>query len=138
MQALKEILSSNGIKPTCQRLKILEYLQGSRAHPTVDKIYHDVVKDMPTISKTTVYNTLNALAEKNIVTPISITGTEVRFDFSERGNHHHFLCEKCHKIMDMQVICPNLEKREINGNIIKELHGYFKGICAGCAKKKGR
>lgn len=135
MQALKEILLSKGIKPTYQRLKILKYLQKSCAHPTVDRIYQDIVKDMPTMSKTTVYNTLNALAEKNIVTPISITGTEVRFDFSG-SRHHHFLCEKCHKIIDMKVMCPNLEKGEINGNIIKELHGYFKGICAKCASKK--
>jgi len=136
MQGLKEILSAKGIKPTYQRLKILKYLKAQHSHPMADKIYSELVKEMPTMSRTTVYNTLKAFADKNIITPISITGTEVRYDFCEGRHHHHFLCEKCHKIMDLQVICPNLEKSEINGNIIKELHGYFKGICAQCANKK--
>ena len=137
MQGFQKILLSKGIKPTYQRLKILKYLQASRSHPTTDRIYQDLVKDMPTMSKTTVYNTLKIFADKNIVTPISITGTEIIYDLCGY-QHHHFMCEKCGKIIDMRVICPNLEKREINGNIIKELHGYFKGICAKCAKKSNK
>jgi len=137
MQGFKELLAANGIKPTYQRLKLMKYLKSTCSHPTADTIYKALVKDMPTISKTTVYNTLNILTEKGIILPISITGTEVRYDFS--GNrHHHFLCEKCRKISDINVICPNLEKEEINGNIIKELHGYFKGICAECLRKAKR
>ena len=134
MLELKVSLSSKGIKPTYQRLKILKYIKASRVHPTADNMYQDLVKDMPTISKTTVYNTLKALSDKGIIVPIFITGTEVRYDFCG-CHHHHFLCEKCHRIFDLEVICPNLEKREINGNIIKELHGYFKGVCAQCSKK---
>jgi len=134
MKDIKQVLSSNNIKPTYQRLKILKYLRNSRVHPTAYRIYQDLVKDMPTMSKTTVYNTLKALADKNIVVPISITGNEVRYE-SCGCSHHHFLCEKCHSVIDLEVVCPNLARREIKGNIIKELHGYFKGICARCAQK---
>lgn len=131
---LKKLLSSKGIKPTHQRLKILKYIQESGKHPTVDKIYQALVREMPTISKTTVYNTLKAFLEKEIVLPVTITGTEVHFDYNTVP-HHHLLCEKCGTIFDVDVLCPHMHKREIGGHRIKELHGYFKGICADCLNK---
>lgn len=133
MKEVQRSLAAKGIKPTYQRLKILKYLEATKDHPTADRIYQDLVKDMPTISKTTVYNTLKALADKGIIVPVYITGTEVRYDLCG-CNHHHFLCEKCRRIFDLEIICPNLARKEINGNIVKELHGYFKGICAECNK----
>ncbi|RLC47071.1 MAG: hypothetical protein DRH57_04745, partial [Candidatus Cloacimonadota bacterium] len=51
----KNILKSAGIKPTYERLRILKYLEENNNHPTVNMIYDEVVKDIPTISKTTVY-----------------------------------------------------------------------------------
>ena len=56
---IKNILSKNGIKPSLHRMKILDYLLKMKNHPTVDTIYKDISGDIPTLSKTTVYNTLN-------------------------------------------------------------------------------
>jgi Ferric uptake regulator family. len=64
-----------------------------------------------------------------------ITGTEVRFD-AETRTHHHFLCESCGRILDLNVTCPNCAREEIDGHRIKELHGYFRGICASCSGKE--
>jgi Fe2+ or Zn2+ uptake regulation protein len=89
----RELLAAKGIKPTHQRLEILRYLEQHRNHPTADMIYQDLVQAMPTMSKTTVYNTLNSFAESGIVRPVTITGTEVRFDL-KTACHHHFLCEE--------------------------------------------
>jgi Fur family peroxide stress response transcriptional regulator len=131
---LKKLLSSKRIKPTHQRLKIMKYVQESGQHPTADMIYKALVKEMPTISKTTVYNTLNAFLAKEIAMPVNITGTEVRFDYNT-SSHHHLLCERCGRIIDVNVLCPNMHKKEIGGHQIKELHGYFKGICVECLQK---
>jgi len=131
---LKKILSSKGIKPTYQRLKILECIQGSGKHLTADSVYRVLVKELPTISKTTVYNTLKAFLKKEILVPLTITGTEVRFDYNTHP-HHHLLCEKCGRIIDVNVLCPNLHRKEISGHCIHELHGYFRGVCSDCMKK---
>ncbi|MHB9155140.1 MAG: Fur family transcriptional regulator [Endomicrobiales bacterium] len=136
---LRKSLSSRGVKPTYPRLKILQYLCEAGNHPTADMIYRGIVKEIPTMSKTTVYNTLNTFQEKGIVKAVNITGTEVRFDAST-GSHHHFLCEHCGQILDIKLVCPNIAREEINGHLIKELQGYFKGICAPCrgkGKEKG-
>ena len=137
MKELINILESLEIKPTYERLRILKYLKENKVHPTVNMIYDEVLKEIPTISKTTVYNTLNLFIEKGIVSPINITGTEERFDITTKP-HHHFLCEKCGEIIDIDIECPYCKKGYIFEHKIKELHGYFKGICKNCLGKDGR
>jgi Fur family peroxide stress response transcriptional regulator len=137
MEQLKEILQDKGLKPTFQRLRILGYLQKHRTHPTVEMIYEDLVREIPTISKTTIYNTLDTFLNKGIIHAVTITGTETRYDY-ESFVHHHFLCRRCGRVMDVDIQCPYMEKKQINGHRIEELHGYFKGICKECLKKKGK
>ncbi|MCB4792872.1 MAG: transcriptional repressor [Elusimicrobia bacterium] len=133
MEIINKKLQSKGIKPTYQRLKILKYFEGNHIHPTVDMIYRDLVKEIPTISRTTVYNTLDMLCRSGLMTYINITGTEVRYD-ALTDRHHHFLCEKCKKIFNMDFKCPICNKEEVDGHIVKELHGYLIGTCKECNK----
>ena len=57
MNAYEYLLDYN-IKPSVQRIAIMDYLLKHQTHPCIDEIYMAVNKDIPTLSKTTVYNTL--------------------------------------------------------------------------------
>jgi Fe2+ or Zn2+ uptake regulation protein len=131
MESLSKVLSSKGVRPTYQRLKVLKYLKENRNHPTVDMIFKSIVKEIPSMSRTTVYNTLKMLVSKGLIINVLITGKEARFDY-EMGVHHNFYCEKCGKVIDLNITCAVCDKKEIDGHIIKELHGYFKGLCKNC------
>ena len=133
----KELLETRGLKPTYQRLRILEYLEKHRNHPTVEMIYKGLVREIPTISRTTIYNTLNSFLEKGIIDCITITGTETRYEYKTLP-HHHFLCSRCGRVIDIDIKCPYVEKKEFDGYQIKEIHGYFKGICRDCLRKRGK
>jgi len=140
MEKLKTLLESKDLKPTFQRLTVLEYLQKHECqHPTAEMIYEALIGKIPTISITTIYNTLNAFLEKGILSAETITGTEIRYDFAPEP-HHHFLCITCGRIYDVKVQCPlgHDINDEINGHIIIEIHGYFRGICRACNKKNGK
>jgi len=135
MKTLNNLLREKAIKPTYQRLKILEYVRKYiKKHPTVEMIYEELRYDIPTISMTTVYNTLKLFSEKGLVDGIFITGTEIRFDFNTEP-HHHFLCRKCGRILDISIRCPFAEGKEIDEHQVQEVHGYFKGICKTCNKR---
>jgi Fur family peroxide stress response transcriptional regulator len=108
-EKLKSLLKEKGIKPTYQRLKILEYMSKNlNNHPTVEMVYDKLLQDIPTLSLTTVYNTLNNFLEKRLVYGVTITGTEVRYDFNT-DYHHHFLCKKCGQIYDVDLKCAYAE-----------------------------
>ncbi len=135
---LKDILLKNGISPSFHRLKIYEYLSHNRVHPTVDMIYADVIKQIPTLSKTTIYNTLKTFAEKGLVSCITIEDNEVRYD-ADLTFHGHFKCSQCGMLYDIELDHMILDKRlsvsrKIQGHHITELQVYLKGICKGCIK----
>ena len=71
-----EYLKKHDIKPSFQRMRIFEYLLMHPVHPTVDEIYKSLVTEIPTLSKTTVYNTLDLFIEKRIVQMITIEENE--------------------------------------------------------------
>jgi len=69
---------------------------------------------MPTLSKTTVYNTLNTFVRSNIIQEIIIEENEVRYDVVTE-NHGHFKCKTCGEIMDFDVDLSKIDLFEGNG-----------------------
>jgi Fe2+ or Zn2+ uptake regulation protein len=133
---LKEILTAKGLKPTYQRILILNYLSGNtKKHLTTEQVYEALSKKTPTLSLTTVYNTLGSFLDAGLVSAITITGTEVRYELATTP-HHHLLCKCCGRIIDIDIQCPNANRKSIKGYKIDEVHGYFKGICKSCLKRQ--
>ena len=137
MEELLLTLSQKGIQPSIQRLKILEALSAERNHPNASMLYERLVREMPTISKTTIYNTLNTFSEKGLISQLTITPDEVRYD-GETRPHHHFLCKACGAILDVEVRCEVAARLEIEGHSIDEVHGYFRGDCRDCRSRIDR
>lgn len=132
-----EMLLENGIKPSVQRMAIIQYLQTHFNHPTVDDVYNGLYKKIPTLSRTTVYNSLRMLSEHHVAQMITIDDHHVCYD----GNitpHVHFYCKECGKVTDLfNVQAPDLPSAEVSeGNMIDEVQLYYKGICKDCQNKK--
>ena len=130
-------LVERGIRPSVQRLAIMDYLINHPTHPTIDDVYQSLCEDVPTLSRTTVYNTLRMFSEKHAAQMITIDDHRVCYD-GNINSHVHFFCKKCGKIIDLfDEEAPVLEgEKVINGNIVHEEQLYYKGICAECAKNK--
>lgn len=131
VEKTSKILLEHNIKPSFQRIKILEYLLANNVHPTVDDIYMKLHPEIPTLSKTTVYNTLNLFIEAGLVRSINIESTEARYD-PIIDQHGHFKCEVCKSIYDFPVVFEKIESRFLDGYEIKEKDIFLKGICKKC------
>ena len=55
-----------------QRIAIMDYLMEHRVHPTADEIYNALYPTMPTLSKTTIYNTMKLFSEQGAVKALVI------------------------------------------------------------------
>ncbi len=134
MEEIRKFLESKGVHPSYHRIKIMQYLMEHRTHPTVETIYKDLHKEIPTLSKTTIYNTLNLFAEKGLVTVLTIDERETRYDV-ETETHAHFKCKKCGKVYDIFLDKDVFKDMKVNEHHIEEIHLYFKGICKNCMGK---
>lgn len=135
MEAL-ERLKEFDIKPSVQRIAIMEYLINNLTHPAVDEIYSALNPNMPTLSKTTVYNTLKLFEEHNAVKMLTIDDRYTCFDI-DTSNHSHFFCKKCNKIEDFVIASPVVSELIVGSkNKITEVHMYYKGTCVACLESE--
>ncbi len=136
-EELKQELKIRNIHLSYQRLKVLEYLTINQCHPTVEQIFTDLHKDISTLSKTTVYNTLGMLAEAGLVRIITIEDHETRYDIVTE-NHGHFKCESCGTIYDFCIDIDSLTCKDLSNFQINDKNVYFKGICQRCLSNLGK
>jgi Fe2+ or Zn2+ uptake regulation protein len=134
---LRAVLQTQGVKPTYQRLAILGVVADTRLHPTIRSLHAVLVKQIPTLSKTTLYSTLELFAAKGLVRGLTIDPSEVRYD-GVPELHHHFYCAVCRRVLDVDITCATGRTGELHGHRVDEVHGYFKGVCRDCRSKETR
>lgn len=124
-------------RETKQREAILRVLRNTKAHPTADRIYEEVKKEIPNISKGTVYRNLQVLQEDGAVTELNLNGTLSRFE-AKQDSHYHFRCEQCGRVFDVDEPVNNeLDERVAKKTGFKVSHHQleFRGLCKDCQQQ---
>jgi Fe2+ or Zn2+ uptake regulation protein len=111
----------------------MRYLKNNRTHPTAEEIYEALKKQIPTLSKTTVYNTLKLFVEQGAAIYIGIDEKNARFDGAVEP-HAHFRCKICGAIIDLDMDVEKFLPLNFRGKI-EESYLYLKGVCEDCCKK---
>ncbi len=128
-----EILRERGFLPSIQRVAIFDYILKSCDHPNAEKIYKDMMPKIPTLTRTTVNNTLRMFSEKGAISTVTIEEKEMRFD-AHIEPHGHFKCKKCGKLFDFPLEnTAEIFKFLPLGHEISETKIYLHGNCADCA-----
>jgi Fe2+ or Zn2+ uptake regulation protein len=132
MKEAISILRQCNIQPTPQRIAVVEYVLKSKAHPSADDVLSHALKKCPTVSRATVYNTLNLLVEKGLLGMQTIREGAVVFDPNVE-KHHHFIDNDTGDIYDIPWDQLQVRGREkLKGFEITE----FQVIARGRRKKK--
>jgi Fur family peroxide stress response transcriptional regulator len=132
-----EDCKNKGLSVTYQRLAVFKSLTGNPSHPTAEDLYKQVKTEHPTISLATVYKTLETLAENDLISKVTPLHDMARYD-AENETHHHLVCIKCRKILDIHDNNLNglsLSTQNNNGFQILDYRVQFDGICMDCQKK---
>lgn len=130
-----DILTEGGVKPSAQRMMILRYLMENRTHPTVDEIFKALQPASPTLSRTTVYNTLRLLTAAGIINCIGNTGCGdgARWDYPYYP-HSHFLCTECGHVADVDFrLAPEPLAEMLLHYEVRSAEVIVKGLCPRCA-----
>lgn len=122
-------LKDYGIKPSNIRLKVLKFLLENRVHPSADDIYTKLIDEIPTLSKTSIYNTLNLFVENGLVKELYLDDKESRYDINT-SPHGHFKCIKCQRVYDFPIV--EEPSFNLDGFVIKSKSINYYGICKKC------
>jgi Fur family peroxide stress response transcriptional regulator len=121
-------------RETKQREAILRLLSNTRAHPTADWIYEEVKKEIPNISKGTIYRNLQVLQKDGAITVLNLNGTVSRFEVKQHS-HYHFRCERCGQVFDLdEPVNSEVDERvaERTGFKVSHHQTEFRGLCKDC------
>lgn len=127
-----KILRDYGIRPSFTRVSIYDYLKNHRTHPSAEDIHRALSPEIPTLSRTTVYNTLHLLAQKRLVTALDLEEDQLRYDLPDHP-HAHFKCRKCGEVFDIDETPPvSASEDALQGFQVEESKLMYYGICPSC------
>jgi Fe2+ or Zn2+ uptake regulation protein len=82
----------------------------SKEHPTVEMIFNALLPEMPSLSRTTVYNTVELFKEVGLVQVLDFGRGVLRYD-ADLSPHSHFECERCGAVYDLDISLKIFQRR---------------------------
>lgn len=134
LSRFREALGRAGVRMTPQRLGIFSEVARSAEHPDAESVHRNVRRRMPGVSLDTVYRNLWLLIDLGLITTLGPFREKARFD-ANTGSHHHFICKKCGKAIDVDVPAP--AGRRISDAVralgrVDRMRVEFLGLCRRC------
>ncbi len=133
--SLIQNLRQAGLRLTPQRVAICHLLVGNTEHPSAQQIYDQLRPEYPSLSLTTVYNTLDALVALGAIQNLGndVSGT-IRYD-AETSPHANLICTSCNRIIDFHSPHVQALTNEVNDQSGYQIAGarvLYYGLCAEC------
>jgi len=80
----------------------------------------------------TVYRAVSDLVDEGFLQPVELPGQPVRYERADLPHHHHFQCNACQKVFDIEG-CPGGIKAMLPDGFTLESHEVLMyGRCASC------
>jgi Fur family peroxide stress response transcriptional regulator len=130
-----ERLRQAGLKATGPRVTLLAALEQDRSHPTAEQLYESLRPHYPSLSLSTVYETLDAFLRTGLCRRVSATGAPLRVDGTPQ-DHDHALCRVCGSIFDIdqQLLPRPIPPTHLPQDLtVTGLRVEYDVICARCA-----
>lgn len=130
-----DLFHSVGLKATAARLAVYQFLTTTPVHPTAEQIHQALHDEQPSLSLSTVYNTLDALVAVGLVNALGNNRDgKVHFD----GNvtpHINLACTVCGEIRDLPSPLVGQMGEAVStqsGFAVTNSRILFQGVCADC------
>lgn len=135
-------LRARGQRLTPQRRLVLEVLEHSDHHVSVEEIAQAISRRYPSISvdHTTIYRTLRWLRDAGIAGETSLGQNHMVYALLSHHHHHHLVCEHCHTTIeaDPAILDPVRQELERRYQFTARLaHISIFGLCERCRALAG-
>jgi Fe2+ or Zn2+ uptake regulation protein len=133
---LVERLRAVGLRVTPQRRAVWATFRGGESkHLTADEVHELARRELPELSRATVYNTLAEFVRAGLLQAVE-GFRPVRYDPNLDPDHHHFRCRGCGKLYDVRLQgVEHLQLLGKEGFVIDRKTVLFEGYCSSCSSQ---
>ena len=132
------ILKQLKLKVTPRRQEIMNCLGAEQSYLSADEVWSRIKSRLGRIGLPTVYRILDELAEAGVITRIFLSDRkQYYFLCSNQGHHHHFVCEACRRVEDLEQCGLDRVSRDIarrSGGRVTSHILQINGICGSCCQ----
>ena len=117
---IKKVLKKEGLRFTRQRKAVWDELENSNDHHDADRIYENIKAQNLSVSRATVYRTLDVLAKNKFIRKLNVGDGRIRYEAKTTKDHHdHMICLETGNIIEFF----DEELENLQDQIAKK-HGY--------------
>ena len=117
---IKKVLQNEGFRLTKQRKAVWDELEKSNDHYDADRIYENIKAKKISVSRATVYRTLDVLSKNKFIRKLDVGDGRIRYEAKVSKDHHdHMICLETGKIIEF--FNEDLEKLQ---DEIAKKYGY--------------
>ena len=132
----KILLSTHNLKYSKQREQVIDELSKHKQPLSVEDLYDSLKKDGVSINLSTIYRTIEALSNHNIVEKVysSITNSHL-IQLAHHHHQHYLVCISCHKMIPIDYCPMEALLGHINSNYDFEVVSHqleISGYCQQC------
>ena len=127
-------LHAHGFRMTPQRMAILHTLRHAGGHLSATEVFERTRRDQPGLTETTVYRTLEFLAENGFALAAHVGGGKLVYELTEE-NHHHLICKKCGQTVAVEFAALAGLYEQLNASTgfkLDSSHVTLFGLCPEC------
>jgi len=133
---LKKALKKEGLRYTQQRQSIWNEMCATDEHRDAEEIYLSLRNEGMSVSRATVYRTIDVLVKNNLVRKLELGDGRALYEHKMDLEHHdHLICVQCGKIEEfMDETIEEIQEKIVNDlgfKLIRHIHQLFV-ICNNC------
>jgi methylated-DNA-[protein]-cysteine S-methyltransferase len=129
----RDLLRRHSLRVTPQRRAILgTFVGGATEHLSAEEVHARALRDVPELSRGTVYATLAELNELGILGSVGAP-EPVRYE-TNVDPHDHFRCRLCMRLFDVGIEPPSTAALEKEGYSVERVAVAAEGICVECRR----
>lgn len=130
-----ELIRERGGRLTTPRRAIVAALLDADGHVTAEEIADRVQAAHPDVHRSTVYRTLDTLADLGVVEHVHLGHGPAVYHFTDDA-HHHLICRTCGAVVEVpaDVFAPLARSlRRRFGFDVDARHFALSGLCQDCS-----
>lgn len=133
---IRDLLNSVGLKASTPRLRVMAEMYEAKKPLSI----RELQKKVSEIDPSSVYRTLNSLAEHNIIKAVYAGGADVYYELIIGATHrHHIICTQCRDIEAIDACIEGRMEKDVLSNskhfsTVSHHSLEFFGLCKTCVR----
>lgn len=129
-----ELLRDHELRATSQRIEIMAAIVDEEGHPTAEEVWERARQSQPTLSLSTVYDTLARFVDIGVIDEVHAGEGATRYEFFH-APHVNLVCTECGDVEDVDVEgVEAVIERAAEGSQF-DVHAQpleLEGVCTDC------